>query len=533
MDVVFNRRGDEGLRHQLGGALGLRDRHGDAAKVGDILLSPQTDPLQADHPTRLAANPVSDEAVRGQRQQRHGLGDRLTAPTRSRRPSPSGSMPGGPKGRRRRPRRGARRTTLYVAHAGENAVAVVDTRDARASSASFRRPGIPPDVRVTPDGRRAGRHRTRTTRARGRIRAAVAARPEAADTPEYAGHVVDPPPDQYVGLDDQGLGGGRRHPAAAATARRAWPLDGAGALQQPRRRAPLAGAAAARTAIKHVIYVIKENRTYDQVFGDMPEGNGDPALDAVRGRRRRRTIARWPAASALSTTSTPTREVSRGRASTGRRRRSPPTTSRKTWPFDYALARYYRAYDFEYVPLRAAVPERAAGERPVVRRSAAAATAGLPVGRRVGPRRVVPRLRGVHVRAATAPDRPTSAQRSTSRTCSRVRRHVDPTYPGYNLACPDHTTREPEWEREFHAFERERQPARAVASCASRATTPGARPAARRRRRPTWPTTTWRSGSSSTRLALALLAEHRDLRDRGRRAGRPRPRRRAPHGGAA
>lgn len=30
--------------------------------------------------------------------------------------------------------------------------------------------------------------------------------------------------------------------------------------------------------IKHVIYIIKENRTYDQVFGDMPQGNGDPEL---------------------------------------------------------------------------------------------------------------------------------------------------------------------------------------------------------------------------------------------------------------
>lgn len=30
--------------------------------------------------------------------------------------------------------------------------------------------------------------------------------------------------------------------------------------------------------IKHVFYIIKENRTYDQVFGDMPEGNGDPRL---------------------------------------------------------------------------------------------------------------------------------------------------------------------------------------------------------------------------------------------------------------
>lgn len=30
--------------------------------------------------------------------------------------------------------------------------------------------------------------------------------------------------------------------------------------------------------IKHVIYIIKENRTYDQVFGDMKRGNGDPSL---------------------------------------------------------------------------------------------------------------------------------------------------------------------------------------------------------------------------------------------------------------
>ena len=38
-----------------------------------------------------------------------------------------------------------------------------------------------------------------------------------------------------------------------------------------------------RNQIKHVIYVIKENRTYDQVLGDLPKGNGDPRL-AVFGR---------------------------------------------------------------------------------------------------------------------------------------------------------------------------------------------------------------------------------------------------------
>jgi YVTN family beta-propeller protein len=31
-------------------------------------------------------------------------------------------------------------------------------------------------------------------------------------------------------------------------------------------------------SFRHVVYIIKENRTYDQVFGDMPRGNGDTSL---------------------------------------------------------------------------------------------------------------------------------------------------------------------------------------------------------------------------------------------------------------
>jgi YVTN family beta-propeller protein len=33
-----------------------------------------------------------------------------------------------------------------------------------------------------------------------------------------------------------------------------------------------------KSPIEHVIYIIKENRTYDQVLGDLPRGNGDPSL---------------------------------------------------------------------------------------------------------------------------------------------------------------------------------------------------------------------------------------------------------------
>jgi len=33
-----------------------------------------------------------------------------------------------------------------------------------------------------------------------------------------------------------------------------------------------------KSVFKHVLYIIKENRTYDQIFGDLPQGNGDPSL---------------------------------------------------------------------------------------------------------------------------------------------------------------------------------------------------------------------------------------------------------------
>src|SRR5664280_1009973 len=40
----------------------------------------------------------------------------------------------------------------------------------------------------------------------------------------------------------------------------------------------LAGIGIKSGKIKHVIYIIKENRGYDQVLGDLPRGNGDPSL---------------------------------------------------------------------------------------------------------------------------------------------------------------------------------------------------------------------------------------------------------------
>jgi len=53
----------------------------------------------------------------------------------------------------------------------------------------------------------------------------------------------------------------------ALLAREPWPL-----------RSPIPRSLADTSPIQHVVYIIRENRTYDQVLGDDPHGNGDPAL---------------------------------------------------------------------------------------------------------------------------------------------------------------------------------------------------------------------------------------------------------------
>lgn len=42
--------------------------------------------------------------------------------------------------------------------------------------------------------------------------------------------------------------------------------------------APLTDISLVNGGITHVVYIVKENRTYDQILGDMPQGNGDPSL---------------------------------------------------------------------------------------------------------------------------------------------------------------------------------------------------------------------------------------------------------------
>jgi YVTN family beta-propeller protein len=52
--------------------------------------------------------------------------------------------------------------------------------------------------------------------------------------------------------------------------------DAAVRLREPGH--PIPARSGEPSPIKHCIYIIKENRTYDQVLGDLPQGNGDPDL---------------------------------------------------------------------------------------------------------------------------------------------------------------------------------------------------------------------------------------------------------------
>ena len=125
--------------------------------------------------------------------------------------------------------------------------------------------------------------------------------------------------------------------------------------------------------IKHVIYVIKENRTYDQVFGDLRKGNGDPSITLFKddSAPNHRELAR-------RFTLLDNNYVDADVSADGH-----PWSVQgiatdyvdKTWVFDYAPA-FFRSYNSEFVPLAQQFPSEPLATDPSVPRPAAAATAG-------------------------------------------------------------------------------------------------------------------------------------------------------------
>jgi YVTN family beta-propeller protein len=96
------------------------------------------------------------------------------------------------------------------------------------------------------------------------------------------------------------------------------------------------------SAIKHVIYVVKENRTYDQMFGDL-KGNGDPSLTLFKNEsapNQRALKDRFVTLDNLYAAS----EVSADGWSWSTAANA-DTYDQKTWPADYSGRN--RGYDFE------------------------------------------------------------------------------------------------------------------------------------------------------------------------------------------
>lgn len=170
--------------------------------------------------------------------------------------------------------------TLFVANACNNTVAVFDvSTPGKSRSLGFIPVGwYPTSVRVTPDGRHL-----LVANGKGVVPLANPNGPQPGKkfpkgtVVEYiAGllkgtlSIIDLP--ARAKFEEQ-------MSAYTATAYRCSPLQADSSVPVKRPAdSPIPGKPGDASPLKYCIYIIKENRTYDQVFGDVPQGNGDPAL---------------------------------------------------------------------------------------------------------------------------------------------------------------------------------------------------------------------------------------------------------------
>jgi YVTN family beta-propeller protein len=170
--------------------------------------------------------------------------------------------------------------TLYIANANVNAVAVFDVAErGKARSMGFIPTGwYPTSVRVTPDGKKLLIANGKGIASKANPRGPQPGRktPPGTTVEYIAGlfhgtlSVIDlPKRSEWEQLLE-------KH---TATVYRCSPAtrDNTPIGKRP-VNSPIPGELGGASPIQHCIYVIKENRTYDQVFGDMKEGKGDASL---------------------------------------------------------------------------------------------------------------------------------------------------------------------------------------------------------------------------------------------------------------
>ncbi len=168
---------------------------------------------------------------------------------------------------------------LFVANACNNTVAVFDvSTPGKSRSMGFIPVGwYPTSVRVTPDGKHLLVANGKGVTSKANPGGPQPGKKSAGTVVEYIGglfqgtlSIIDLPSRKAF---EQQLAG------YTTQAYRCSPLkaDGVVSAQRPTGN-PIPGKPGDVGPIKYCIYVIKENRTYDQVLGDMAEGNGDRKL---------------------------------------------------------------------------------------------------------------------------------------------------------------------------------------------------------------------------------------------------------------
>jgi len=170
--------------------------------------------------------------------------------------------------------------TLFIANADNNLVAVFDvSTPGKSRSLGFIPVGwYPTSVRITPDGKEL-----LVANGKGAMSLANPLGPQPG-LPSPTNTVAQYIADLFRGtLSIIHLPSGKkleRNLAAwTAQAFNCTPLKAdAGVSGERPADSPIPAKPGDPSPIKYCLYIIKENRTYDQVLGDMPQGNGDPKL---------------------------------------------------------------------------------------------------------------------------------------------------------------------------------------------------------------------------------------------------------------
>ena len=164
---------------------------------------------------------------------------------------------------------------LFVACADANTAAVVDITDARSRVLGFVPTGWYPTVAFgLPDGRMGvlngkGLRSYPNPNGPNPSKRAEPIHEGVPYTIQYVGHMQTGTV-QFTDVSDVGQLDAWTKEVLANTPYRDEKLDDAGT--------PEGNPVRAGGPIKHVLYIVKENRTYDQVLGDMKQGNGDASL---------------------------------------------------------------------------------------------------------------------------------------------------------------------------------------------------------------------------------------------------------------